>query len=326
MYLAGFFTILILIGCYLGFVYDKFHTVVTGRIYRSGQLSGSELQHIIDKHGIKSIINLRGLNDGNEWYETEKETAEKNDVELYSLDFTSYKLPLIKELERLVKVLKEAEKPLLVHCFGGIDRAGMASAIALSIEKDPPLSDLKEQFSWKYFVFPFSPSTGPLLFSKYEKWLKGNKKEHNREVLLFWIKNEYVDYKGNIDYALDTVQNLLFERESHDEFKVAFNAPPGSRIRIMGWAFDNRNRKQVDNLSVVINDSLVQKAEFIYVRPDVDKHFKINKDTGGNVKTGWLAEFDNSMLPRGCHRVHLRVITEKYGEVTFPTRYSFCID
>ena len=82
----------------------------------------------------------------------------------------------------------------------------------------------------------------------------------------------------------------------------------------------------MDDLSVVINGRLVHKAEFIYVRPDVNSHFKIDKDTLGNIKTGWLAELDGSMLPRGCHRIHLRVTTEKYGEVTFPTRYSFCLD
>ncbi len=39
---------------------SNFHVVSPGQIYRSGQMSGSALTHVVHEHDIKTILNLRG--------------------------------------------------------------------------------------------------------------------------------------------------------------------------------------------------------------------------------------------------------------------------
>src|ERR1700690_4116292 len=47
------------------------HEVEPGQLYRSGQLSGFFMNEVIDRYGIRTIINLRGQNPGKDWYRDE---------------------------------------------------------------------------------------------------------------------------------------------------------------------------------------------------------------------------------------------------------------
>ena len=84
----------------------------------------------------------------------------------------------------------------------------MVSALALALEADPPISELKKQFSARYGVLPFYRSIGPYFFSMYEDWLKKNNHNHSRDRLLYWARHEYRDYFGNLESWIDEVNGI----------------------------------------------------------------------------------------------------------------------
>ena len=302
---------------------DNFHEVVKGRVYRSAQLKSNELQKYISRYKFKTIINLRGKSK-EEWHVKEKETAKINNVELVDFKFSARELPKISQIQSLLKTLVNAERPLLIHCAGGADRSGMASAIALSIEKNPPLPELKKQFSWRYFVTPFPRSIGPLLFSVYEEWLNSHDKKHDRDNLLFWMKNVYVDYKGNLEYWIDSVQEINFIKDGSSEVAVAHIKKGPGKISIKGWSFDGRTRLPVGNLYVIIDNKIFDKVEYKFLRPDVVEYFNFDKESYKTVKLGWLAEFDSDILSAGCHTISLRFAKNESDTFDIHTNHEFC--
>ncbi len=54
----------------------NFHVVSEGKVYRSAQLSAGKLSDYIQKYGIKSILNLREIDD-ERWYREEIAVAKR---------------------------------------------------------------------------------------------------------------------------------------------------------------------------------------------------------------------------------------------------------
>ena len=304
---------LIAVGIILGiFVYyfyafDNFHVVVEERVYRSAQLTESKLKKILVKKKLKTIINLRGKNEGKKWYAKEKKIAEDNNIQYYSFRFVAHSLPNCTQLDALIEALKTAHRPLLLHCEGGADRTGFASALSLAIEKNSPLSELKQQFSLLYGVIPFTGSTGPLLFSQYENWLNHNGSGHNRDTLLYWIKNFYVDSKGNVEFVIDVAAGMKFKAKGEGEKRVVTLRSVPKTISINGWAFDRRRNTHIPELSVVIPNLVSKKADLGLIRPDVGEVFDLKREAFPDFKVGWVAVFDSSALPAGCHDIFLKI-------------------
>src|SRR3972149_8466030 len=108
---------------------DNFRAVVPERVYRSGQLSPEELEERIRRHGLKSILNLRGEMEDRHWYRRELEVAERHGVDFRSLDLIPERLPSRPDLVALIDRLEGLSEPLLIHCSAGADRTGFASVI-----------------------------------------------------------------------------------------------------------------------------------------------------------------------------------------------------
>jgi hypothetical protein len=53
------------------------HVVEEGKLYRSAQLGGRQLEQVIAKYGIRSILNLRGAGPGQPWYDGEISLAKE---------------------------------------------------------------------------------------------------------------------------------------------------------------------------------------------------------------------------------------------------------
>jgi protein tyrosine/serine phosphatase len=107
----------------------NFREVDPGRLYRSGQLSGDEFRQVIDQYGIKTIINLRGATPRSDWYREEVAAVREKGVRLIDIAFSSGRIPHPRRLIVLLDAYRDAERPILVHCQSGADRAGEASAI-----------------------------------------------------------------------------------------------------------------------------------------------------------------------------------------------------
>lgn len=319
--------ILLLLTSYFYFRFTV-HPVVENKIYRSAQLSGNNLQKNITEHKFKSIVNLRGKDTKEPWYQTEAEIAKRNNVKLYNVRFSAYKLPVSSELDALIQILQTVNKPILLHCQAGADRSGMASAVALSIEKDASLLEMKKQFSWRYFVNPFRKQTsGKLLFSSYENFLNKKGIHHNRTVLLSWIENEYVDYKGNIEFVIERANNKRFDHSRNEDRRSVFIEKGRNNIVLEGWAFDYRRKLPVKYLNISIGNITESLANFTMNRSGVATHYDLNKHDFKDFKFGWTALMNIGELDKGCYPISLHV-----GHARGPNRrimdtgYDLCIE
>ncbi len=129
--LAALLTPIGALRIYAGYtLYDaNFHVVVNGEAYRSGQMSAAQFTHAIQTYGIKSILNLRGENPGTAWRQAEIQTAAKWHVVHYDFGFGSGDELTLAKMDKLVALLRDAPKPVLIHCLGGADRSGLAAAL-----------------------------------------------------------------------------------------------------------------------------------------------------------------------------------------------------
>jgi len=150
-----FITILILIILFLwGYVdiYSNFHKV-DNDVYRSGQMNSLNMPFYLKAFEIKTVLNLRGESQKN-WYKNEKKITLENDVELVNFDMWSSRFYDYNQTSQLVSIIKNAKKPLLIHCIGGADRTSLATALYLFGIKGVSVIEAKEQLSWYYGHLP----------------------------------------------------------------------------------------------------------------------------------------------------------------------------
>lgn len=170
---------------------NNIHAVTPGMVYRSAQLSPSRLKRLIEDDGIRTIINLRGANPQFEWYQDELSVARSMGVQHYDIKLSSTHLPTNKQLKRLVQLLEIAPKPILLHCQGGADRTGFASAVWLLLQ-GYPLTEAEQAFSILYFVHR-SDSIGKQFTPIYRRWLKQHHFKTNAVHFKNWITTVRLD-------------------------------------------------------------------------------------------------------------------------------------
>jgi protein tyrosine/serine phosphatase len=293
---------LLLLSYYL-FLSPKLYPVVEGKIYRSALLSGSALEEVIKEKGIRTIINLKGKSDDSEWYANEMKIAEKYGSRLFDVRLSPNDLPKYLKLMSILDTLQTAEKPILIHCHRGADRSGMVSAFALALETDPPIAELKKQFSARYGILPFYRSIGPYVFSMYEDWLKKKNYSHSRDRLLYWARHDYRDYFGNLESWIDEVNQI-----PRAEFKQGKGMIPNSvkEIVIRGWAFDADQKQPPQGLYVTIGASSAFKIDVTENRPDIARYFKLGEAHYQNFIAGWETTIKRENLSPGCHEIRLK--------------------
>lgn len=109
----------------------------------------------LKRRGIKTIISLRG--DGpTPWYLLEAEAAAAHGMTLEAVSLKSTKAPRREAIARLIALMRGAERPLLIHCKSGADRAGLASALYLLLIENRPLKEARRMLSPWYLHLRWS--------------------------------------------------------------------------------------------------------------------------------------------------------------------------
>lgn len=119
------------LGGYLGYLQlsGNFHTVIAGELYRSAQPSADEIESYAKQYGIRTIVNLRGSSDSASWYDDEVATAKRLGITHLDFRMSASRQLTPEQADELVAMLKDAPKPILIHCRSGADRTGLVSVL-----------------------------------------------------------------------------------------------------------------------------------------------------------------------------------------------------
>lgn len=174
---AVFLVILLALGGYAGVLQltGNFHAVISGELYRASQPSKDQLVAYKRDYGIRTIVNLRGDNTGSPWYDEEVEAAKELGITHVNFRMSAKRELSQKQAEELISILRNAVKPILIHCNGGADRSGLASALFLAAVAQKGEAAAEDQLSFHYghVSIPYLSSSYPMdqTFENLESWL-----------------------------------------------------------------------------------------------------------------------------------------------------------
>ena len=175
-----------LAGCGLGEVdgfawlrpTDNFHAIAPDQAYRSAQLDGESFRLVFAVFGIRTVVNLRGANPDELWYQNEQAAAQEYGVTLADVGMSAQSLPSRETLLLLYDTLTTAEHPILIHCQAGADRTGAAAAIWRMVVQGDSREAAQAELSPLYGHFEFATPQMDQLVRIFEP---------DRD----WIVNEY---------------------------------------------------------------------------------------------------------------------------------------
>lgn len=133
----------------------NFHEVSAGQVYRSRQLSEAEIVEYVNRYQIKSILNLRGENSGATWYQEERRAASLLGVRHYDYGISANHEVDDRTLEQILSLLRDAPKPVLIHCKFGADRTALVAAAYLYAVERKSAHQASQQLTLLYGHFPY---------------------------------------------------------------------------------------------------------------------------------------------------------------------------
>jgi len=158
LWIAGLLVCAVLLALGGAYAYvhggGNFHEVKQGLVYRSSWLGDAGLEKAIARHGVKTVLNLCGEHPGDAWYDGETSVAQSHGIMFRSLAFSAQQALNAKQVTNLVDFLRDAPKPLLIHCRAGSDRTGLACALYVA-SQGGSYRDACKQLSLYYGHFPY---------------------------------------------------------------------------------------------------------------------------------------------------------------------------
>jgi protein tyrosine/serine phosphatase len=150
------------------YVYDmhinhNFETITEGKVYKSGVIPPDQIEDYVKEYKIKSIIDLRFPGTGDEVNNPEiptELTAEKEAIaKIKGVNYFnngSDQVPEPHNLDTFFKIMDDPKNyPVLIHCYHGVGRAEMYSAIYRieyeNMEKDEARTNTRFLTKWSSF-------------------------------------------------------------------------------------------------------------------------------------------------------------------------------
>ncbi|MEL6700089.1 MAG: tyrosine-protein phosphatase [Pseudomonadota bacterium] len=131
---------------WLRHLWTNFYEVAPG-IYRSNQPGPGRIARYADM-GIKTLVTLRGTSD-QPHYQLEKRAAEAHGLTLLAVELGARHAAPRDEFLKLFDIFRDAERPILLHCKSGADRAGLVSVLYL-LWSGHSVEEARSQLSFKY--------------------------------------------------------------------------------------------------------------------------------------------------------------------------------
>ena len=148
------------LGAYCGAViYEgNFHAVQEHVLYRSAQLGKDDVESYTRQYGIKSVLNLRGAHAGEAWYDQEMAAVRELGIAHYDYPISAKRFVTGQQIAEILDIIRQAPKPLLIHCKSGSDRAGLVSALYRFAVTGASPAEADRELSLLYGHFPYLTS------------------------------------------------------------------------------------------------------------------------------------------------------------------------
>ncbi len=103
----------------------NFH-IVDDDIWRSAQPSIESIA-VMKRHGLKTIINLRGSEENQLW---ESRICDSLGIQYFHISMDGRDVPDTADLNNILRIIENQQnQPVMYHCLGGKDRTGIVTAI-----------------------------------------------------------------------------------------------------------------------------------------------------------------------------------------------------
>ncbi len=124
------------------------HYPVAPGVYRSNQPTHRRFERL-KAAGFRSILNLRG-SAGAAHYLVEEESCAQLGLTLVSVTLHARFAAPREDIAAVIAAFRTIEKPFVMHCKSGADRAGFAAAIYLMVIEGKPVSEARKMLALKY--------------------------------------------------------------------------------------------------------------------------------------------------------------------------------
>ncbi len=135
---------------FLRVVWRNWAAVERGRLYRSNHPTPWQLRLSARRHGLRTVINLRGNRPSCGTDVLGREAAAALGLVHIDAPFESRGAPHKDRVLRLAEIFRTMEEPALIHCKSGADRTGLAAGIWLLLQGRPVAAAL-DQLSFRFF-------------------------------------------------------------------------------------------------------------------------------------------------------------------------------
>lgn len=145
----------------------NFGVVVPGQIYRSGELTPSTLQRVVQENGVRTILDLGTFPAGSPGDRREQRTAEALNVTRYRLDLNGDATGNPNYYVQALRLMNDpAKRPLLVHCGAGAERTGCAVILYRYVIEGKPIGEVYHEA----FEHRHDPARNPKLRQVLDEW------------------------------------------------------------------------------------------------------------------------------------------------------------
>ncbi|MDX5402882.1 MAG: tyrosine-protein phosphatase [Rhodobacterales bacterium] len=165
-------------------LWSNFDQIAPG-VYRSNQPGHWRLKRY-RAMGIRTVLYLRASSE--KWaFHFERESLDALGMTMISTPLHSRSAPTREAVQSLIAAFRSIDKPFLMHCKSGADRAGLASAIYLMVILGQDVSAARRMLSPRYIHLRFT-KTGVL-----DMMLDHYEARNARSPISFedWIATEY---------------------------------------------------------------------------------------------------------------------------------------
>jgi protein tyrosine/serine phosphatase len=191
---------------FLRLVWGNWAEVIPGRLYRSNHPTPARLGWLVRRFGIRTVINLRGVERYTGSNVLSEAAAARLGVAHVYIPFESRGAPRRERILRFYEIYRAMAEPALVHCKSGADRAGLAAGLVILFEGGTAAQALA-QLSLRFLHFRRS-KTGILdaFFLRFQAEAEG------RKGFLDWVREDYDEAALRAGFHASGLASFLNDR------------------------------------------------------------------------------------------------------------------